>query len=299
MKPLSIVSLFVLGTLSATASTLQDRSAHLVQHHRISRQLGSLTEPKVKLSKRSGTKKCKAKPKGSGLTASTPAGSNSGLINVVSKCGNIGATKKVTATSGPNGNIDWLNCGINSGGWNPPVLGVKDIVVVELSTAIQQSGSPFKPCEPYLDLFNKYAAQFKVPPILLASFAMQESTCNPSTVGGGGEQGLMQITQDKCGGAPGGNCRDPEFNIRTGAKFFADTLNGNNGDLLLTIGQYNGWQQHMTFGQATAAAHTSCCRCQNNLDYLHQFLNGWCQNVNAYGNNPRLGKYFNLDKCHD
>lgn len=38
---------------------------------------------------------------------------------------------------------------------------------------------------------------------------MQESSCNPDTVGGAGEQGLMQITVDKCGGAPGSNCRDP------------------------------------------------------------------------------------------
>jgi hypothetical protein len=43
----------------------------------------------------------------------------------------------------------------------------------------------------------------------LASFAMQESGCNPETVGGAGEQGLMQITREKCGGAPGGNCREP------------------------------------------------------------------------------------------
>lgn len=47
-----------------------------------------------------------------------------------------------------------------------------------------------------------------VPPILLASIALQESSCNPSTVGGNGEQGLMQLTVDKCGGAPGGNCQD-------------------------------------------------------------------------------------------
>jgi Transglycosylase SLT domain len=47
-----------------------------------------------------------------------------------------------------------------------------------------------------------------VPSILVASIAMQESTCNPSTVGGAGEQGIMQITEDKCGGAPGGDCKD-------------------------------------------------------------------------------------------
>lgn len=37
-----------------------------------------------------------------------------------------------------------------------------------------------------------------------------------------------------------------EFNIRTGAKFFADTLKGNSGNLLLSIGQYNGWFRGMT-----------------------------------------------------
>lgn len=38
---------------------------------------------------------------------------------------------------------------------------------------------------------------------------MQESTCNPGAVGEGGEQGLMQISKDKCVNAPGGNCQDP------------------------------------------------------------------------------------------
>lgn len=79
---------------------------------------------------------------------------------------------------------------------------------------------------------------------MLAAFALQESSCNPvsrspstkladnnghyfqETVGGGGEQGLMQITKDKCGGAPGGNCRDPRFNIKTGAAYFAGVLQG-------------------------------------------------------------------------
>lgn len=37
---------------------------------------------------------------------------------------------------------------------------------------------------------------------------MQESSCNPNTVGGAGEQGLMQLTKDKCTNAPNGNCKD-------------------------------------------------------------------------------------------
>ena len=76
-----------------------------------------------------------------------------------------------------------------------------------------------------------------MPATLLASFAMKASSCNPDTVGGAGEQGLMQSTKDKCGEAPNGNCKDPvslsvkfgslrhnnirlqNYNIQTGAKF--------------------------------------------------------------------------------
>jgi len=222
------------------------------------------------------------------LSSSAPSGS----------CGNSGATKETTKTSGPNGNIDYFNCGINAGGWTPPVITVNDIVTADLGSAAKSNGSPFKACSQFIGLFEKYAGQHNIPAIMIASFAMQESSCNPNTVGGAGEQGLMQLTHEKCGGAPGGNCRDPEFNIATGTRYFADTLKNNGGNLLVSIGQYNGWFPKMTFAQATAAGNTGCCRCQNNLDYLHQFLNGWCQNINAYDNNNRLGKYFNLDKCN-
>lgn len=78
---------------------------------------------------------------------------------------------------------------------------------------------------------------------MLMSFAMQESTCNPNAVGGNGERGMMQITPDKCGGAPGGNCKDPVFNIGKGAEYFTSQLQANGGNVLLAIGQYNGWSK--------------------------------------------------------
>ncbi|TFK44405.1 lysozyme-like domain-containing protein [Crucibulum laeve] len=229
--------------------------------------------------------------------ASSVNNAASGTINVKSSCGSIGASKKTSHTAGPNGSIEWLNCGIDSGGWNPPYIRIENVVAQSLSGAINSGSSPFTACKNFVGTFEKYGNQYGIPPIMLASFAMQESSCNPNTVGGGGEQGLMQITKEKCADAPGGNCKDPDFNIRTGAKFFADTLNGNNGDLLLSLGQYNGWYRGLTYAKATAARFTSCCRCQNNLDYLHQFLNGWLQNINAYDSSLRLGKYFNLDTC--
>ncbi|KAH9945736.1 lysozyme-like protein [Amylocystis lapponica] len=231
-------------------------------------------------------------------SAPKPSGNTRGVIDVQSSCGPTGATPGTTPISGPNGAIEWLNCGVDDGGWRPPYVTVADIVTQNLTIAIQEAGSPFKACRAFLPLFEQYAEQYGVPSILVAAIAMQESSCNPATVGGAGEQGLMQLTWDKCGDAPGGNCRDPDFNVRTGVEYFSTTLKNNGGSLLLTIGNYNGWPAGMTYVRtATAAAQTPCCRCQNNLDYLQQTLNGWLQNVNPYMSSPRIGKYFNLDQC--
>ncbi|KIJ49621.1 glycoside hydrolase family 23 protein [Sphaerobolus stellatus SS14] len=225
-------------------------------------------------------------------SVSSPA---SGLLTVGSACGASGATSQITSSSGPNGNIDFLNCGINSGGWNPPNVQANQLITADFETALSSPGTPFGPCAPYWDLFRTYANQHGFSPLILASIAMQESTCNPGAVGGGGEQGLMQITKDKCGNAPGGNCQDPDYNIRTGAQFFADTLAGSGGNVIATLGKYNGWYTGLTYAAATAARYTSCCRCQNNLDYLLQTLNGWLQNINVA--TAGLSVYNNLGVC--
>ncbi|KAL1674105.1 glycoside hydrolase family 23 protein [Schizophyllum commune] len=213
-------------------------------------------------------------------------------------CGASGATPDISATAGPNGRIEWLNCGLNDGGWHPPFVTINDVVTVDLNEAIQKPDSPFKACQDFVWAFQQYGNENGIPPIMLASFAMQETTCNPNTVGGNGEQGLMQITQDKCGGAPGGNCKDVAYNVRTGAEYFKGVLDSNGGDLLQSIANYNGWRVGMTYGDATAAQWNGNCFAQNNLDYLHQFLNGWCQNIDAYTHQPPLGQYFNLNACY-
>ncbi|CAL1707375.1 unnamed protein product [Somion occarium] len=178
----------------------------------------------------------------------SPVAAASGLIRVVSNiCGQSGATDKITATSGPNGQIDWLNCGLNGGGWNPPQVSVQDLVVKDLAQSLKEPNSPFKPCEPFLGLFEQHARSNGIEPIMIASIAMQESGCKPNVVGGAGEQGLMQITKDKCGEAPGGNCQDPDYNIRKGTEFFASTLKANGGNVLLAVGKYNGWHLDLTF----------------------------------------------------
>jgi len=222
-----------------------------------------------------------------------------GLIKVTdNSCGWSGATHDINSTSGPNGRIEWLNCGINSGnGWTPPHIAVNDIVTADLNVALKDPKSPFQSCAPYAWAFQQAGQELNIPPIMLASFALQESSCNPSAVGGAGEQGLMQLTPDKCSDSPGGNCQDIYFNVNTGAKLFSKLLTDNGGNLLLAIGHYNGWSKGMTYDKATAAGKGPNCRWQNNLDYLFQYLNGWVLNIDAYSHIPRLGKYFNLDIC--
>ncbi|KAL1723980.1 lysozyme-like domain-containing protein [Schizophyllum commune] len=284
---------------------VRDAAIHARHHHRDFKVAGDAqaTHGHRGLEKRHRSRKGHPSKHAGVAVASAPTAAVAdtlvdGVIHVKSNCGNIGATKEVTATSGPNGNIDWLNCGVNNGGWNPPFVTVHDIVAKDLASAVKTSNTPFSACSAFTAMFEKYGNEHSIPPIMLAAFAMQESSCNANTVGGAGEQGLMQLTQDKCGGAPGGNCRDPEFNIRKGAEYFKGVLDGNGGDLLLAIGAYNGWQRGMTYGEATAARYSGNCHWQNNLDYLHQFLNGWVQNIDAYSHVPRLGKYFNLDGCN-
>jgi len=311
MNPLSLFTLFSALLVLCHAGNSLNHDI-LARHH----ARGHSKLAKKQLAPKSNIK-CRARPASSktstkstthSATSTAPAnvasspsssGPNNGLISVnVPRCGPNGATKSVTATTGPNGSLDWLNCGVTeSGGWNPPFITVKDITVNDLATAAAQPGSPFQACSAFTWAFEQYGKQYGIPPILIASFALQESSCNPNTVGGAGEQGLMQLTSDKCTEAPGGNCKDVGYNVQTGAKYISGLLASNNDNLLLSIGNYNGWDLGMTIASATAAGNTPCCRCQNNLDYLFQVLNGWILDIDAYTHNPPLGKYFNLNKC--
>jgi len=254
-------------------------------HHRIST-----------LEKRAATAKCIVRKSQSILTV--PQGT-SGTIDSSATCGILdsGALINPTQTSGPNGQENWMNCGLNGAGWSPPNITIPQIVTVELSTALQNPQSPFLACSSYLSIFNKYGSLYEIPPILLASFAMQESACNPNAVGEGGEQGLMQISMDKCGQLSEQACRDPDYNIGTAAHYFMQTLQQIDNNVFAAVGMYNGWDVGLTVAKATAARNSSCCRCQNNLDYLQQFFNGWCQNVDPRVLN--MGIYFNLEVCND
>ena len=248
-------------------------------------------------------------------TNNPPAQPQSGTINVESQCGDIGATCEwfecfrivpsnlsssstadSTTTSGPNGSIYWLNCGIQDGGWRPPFFTTSTVISKDLGAVLSESGNPYGPCSAFLDAFYQASSAHDIPPILLAAIAMQESTCNPDIIGANGEQGLMQITPDKCqGGYASADCRNPYYNIDAGAKYLRKTLNDVGGNLPQALGTYNGWTKGMTYEQATRARNEGRCFAQNNLDYLHQTFNGWMQGIDPHNRN--MGVFFNLKDC--
>lgn len=216
------------------------------------------------------------------------------MSTLSSSCGSANPLSSITESGGPNGNQDFFNCGITSGGWTPP--DVKMDMIKTVSLEAEPAKTTFAPCQKYNAIFEKYGAKYNIPPIFLAAFAMQESSCNADVKGDdGGAFGLMQITSDKCGGAPGGDCSNPDFNVNMGAKTFADGLSSANGNVLVALGAYNGWSKGLTKSQAIAAKNTGCCVCQQNLDYLQQFLNGWILGVDPY--TKKLGIMRNLDSC--
>jgi hypothetical protein len=86
---------------------------------------------------------------------SSPAHEASSLIHVSpGQCNPIGASTKVTKLSGPNGHIDWINCGITGGGWTPPHVEIGELITVSLDSARHTA---FASCtDDIIATFDKY-----------------------------------------------------------------------------------------------------------------------------------------------
>lgn len=166
----------------------------------------------------------------------------------------------------------------------------------DLNDVLSRPGNPYEACRPHIDAFYKSAKQYGVPAILIAAIAMQESSCDASTIGHNSEQGLMQITSEKCpGGYVSDACMEPWTNIDIGTHYLRTTLDTCGGNLPLAIGEYNGWFVGMTEYGVTHVAKDKCFA-QQNLDYLHQTLNGWLQGIDPRAQG--MGTFFNLDQCN-
>ena len=124
----------------------------------------------------------------------------------------------VQTTTGPNGQATWFTCGISlyekDSGWIPPNATIEQIITLEggLRAAVKMDGSPYTACNDYIEIFEAAGGEFgskhialafitsssltlcKVPPLFIAAFALQESSCNPTTIGQGGRTGMMHIS---------------------------------------------------------------------------------------------------------
>ncbi|CAK9779720.1 unnamed protein product [Cutaneotrichosporon oleaginosum] len=183
----------------------------------------------------------------------------------------------------PNGEQWWLDCGLDGAGWAPPHITLDQLKYIDLN-----GDGIFAPCTQYFDQFYRYGGEFGIPPIMLASIALQESTCRPWLVGGIGEQGLMQLLGPNCDGAPNGNCQDVDFNVRRGAEYLRKRIDEHNGSVLAGLGAYNGWRIGVTAGEVYNMKNEGRCWAQPNLDYMHQMLNGWLQGKEGW----KMGKWY-------
>lgn len=228
-------------------------------------------------------------PSGTESAPSPSNTSNGAVIQAYSNiCGEPHALSDPAPTSGPNGDQNWLNCGVDSDqGWQPPNVTLSNMVYKDLATVLEQDGSVFSPCKDYLHIFENMSAETGVPTILLASIALQESGCRPEVTGGAGEIGMMQITSEKCP-TDGSNCYDAEINIRIGSEYFRKMIDETNGNVIQAMGYYNGWRLGMTIFDANNYA---ICAQHNNLDYIQNVFNGYIQGVDPSTIN--MGIYHN------
>jgi soluble lytic murein transglycosylase-like protein len=91
----------------------------------------------------------------------------------------------------------------------------------------------------YDAFIDRYAAQYRVDPVLVRAVIQVESNFNPRCVSNKGARGLMQLMPETEREYRVRNVFDPEDNIRAGVHNLADLLGRYSGDLHRTLAAYN------------------------------------------------------------
>lgn len=163
-------------------------------------------------------------------------------------------------------------------------MALEDIYYISLSDFYGGFGAP---CAKYDQYFQSAGSGFGVDPVILAVIAMQESSCNADA--GGPTPGLMQVS---CDNYPDGVCTDSiQDNVNAGTNYFVTQLDNSGGNVLQAFGSYNGWftaNSGLNNNKGLTADYPCSSEGQangvpQNLDYLHQVLNGWLMGLDVYG----------------
>lgn len=212
-------------------------------------------------------------------------------------------TKGGASACGPNGSEAWLNTGLKGNGWNPPFLDINNLTHISLSDYYSGVGQP---CQQYDSEFQASGAKYGIDPAILAFIAMQESSCNAAE--GGPTPGLMQCDPSNCqNGSP--SCQYPvQANTDCGAWVLQQALENTGGNAVHALGSYNGWftasdGTGLNGGKGITKSYP--CSSQGrangdpqNLNYLHETLNGWFQGYDMYGSDAKLdGSYKCTGTC--
>jgi hypothetical protein len=198
---------------------------------------------------------------------------------------------------GPNGSEAWLNSGLDGDGWNPPYLDINELSHISLDDYYQGVGGA---CAQYDEFFQSSGAKYDIDPAVLAFIAMQESSCNADA--GGPTPGLMQCAPGNCQNGQD-SCQYPiQDNVDCGAWVLRSALDRADGNAVRALGSYNGWfvaadNSGLNGGRGITVDYPCSSEGQGNglpqnLDYIHEVLNGWFQGYDIYGNDAGLGGYF-------
>ncbi|KAG9252430.1 extracellular soluble lytic transglycosylase [Emericellopsis atlantica] len=208
-------------------------------------------------------------------------------------------TKGEGGFCGPNGSEEWLNSGLGDDGWNPPYLDINELSHISLEEYYGGVGSN---CAQYDEFFKSSGQKYNIDPAILAFIAMQESSCNADA--GGPTPGLMQCAPGNCYEGQGGSCQYPiQDNVDCGAWVLRDYLDSSDGNAVRALGRYNGWftaadNTGLNGGKGLTEGYPCSGEGQSNgvpqnLDYLHEVLNGWFMGYDMYGSDSNLGGYYN------
>jgi soluble lytic murein transglycosylase-like protein len=91
----------------------------------------------------------------------------------------------------------------------------------------------------YDAFIDRYAAQYRVDPVLVRAVIQVESDFNPRCISNKGARGLMQLMPETARMYGVRNVFDPEDNIRAGVRNLADLLERYRGDLRRVLAAYN------------------------------------------------------------
>lgn len=205
---------------------------------------------------------------------------------------------------GPNGAEEWLNRGVVNKGWNPPFLSINNLTHISLDAYYNGVG---RSCKQYDQYFKSSGKKYNIDPAILAFLAMQESSCNADA--GTATPGLMQCAPFNCQNGKS-SCKYPvQDNVDCGAYVLRSALDRSGQNAIRAIGSYNGWftaedKTGLNGGNGISEKYPCSQEGRNhgapqNLNYIHETLNGWFQGYDMYGSDRNLdGKYDCKGNCN-